>query len=161
MGTDTFPTDFFENIRMGSAMSRNADGESADSGYRAFFEAATLAGARALGRDDIGRLAPGCKADFIAIRLDEPNLGVIDDPLRTVCMCATGRNVTHSVINGRTVMHDGAIPGIDMQKLTSRAQEYYRRLRAGFIERSPLGESHGDGSLSAETFYQTIYPIIT
>ena len=31
------------------------------------FTAATLGGARALGRDDLGRLAPGAKADLVII----------------------------------------------------------------------------------------------
>ncbi len=40
-----------------------------DSGYTAFeaMEAATLGGARALGRDDLGRIAVGCRADLLLL----------------------------------------------------------------------------------------------
>lgn len=160
MGTDTFPPDMLSNIRFGSAMSRSVDGRSRDSDYRAFFEAATLGGAASLGRNDLGRLSPGCKADFIAVRLDDFHIGTIDDPLRTICMTGSGSQIVHSVINGRTVLCNGVIPNFDYDNVRLRAQRYYNKLRMSALDRSPYGPTHGDGTLTADTFYKPSYPII-
>jgi cytosine/adenosine deaminase-related metal-dependent hydrolase len=48
---------------------------------RDVFNAATLGGARALRRDDLGRLAPGAKADLVILDLRNVNLGLIRDPM--------------------------------------------------------------------------------
>jgi cytosine/adenosine deaminase-related metal-dependent hydrolase len=160
MGSDTFPPDMLRNIRAGSAMSQSVDGPSPDSGYRAFFEAATIGGADALGRPDLGRLAPGCKADFIAVSLADFGVGTTGDPLTTICMMACGSNVFHSVINGRTAMSDGVIPGLDYDALRHKAQRYYDKFRASAIERSSFGAMSGDGSLDADHFFQTPYDIV-
>lgn len=160
MGTDTFPPDMFANIRMGSAMSRNVDGVGPDSSYRAFFEAATIGGAQALGRSDLGRIAPGCKADFIAVSLDDFTIGNVDDPIRTLCMNACGGNVIHSVINGRTVMKDRRIPGVDYGELREKAQRYFEKMRSSAIYRSPYGRAFGDGSMDESNFFQAAYPMV-
>jgi 5-methylthioadenosine/S-adenosylhomocysteine deaminase len=70
LGTDTYPRDMILQMRnasyFGKVASRNLKAATAAE----VFEAATLGGARSLGRDDIGRLAPGAKADVIIIALD-------------------------------------------------------------------------------------------
>src|SRR5882672_2026275 len=64
LGSDTYPRDLIMQMRVasyfGKVMSHNLFAASAAE----VFEAATLGGARALGRDDLGRLAPGAKADI-------------------------------------------------------------------------------------------------
>ncbi len=76
---------------------------------REALEVATRGGARAvLGRDDIGQLAPGMSADFIALNLNRIDYaGAWHDPLAAVVFChAPG--VDWSVINGRVVVQDEA-----------------------------------------------------
>src|SRR5256884_5949709 len=62
LGSDTYPRDLIMQMRIapyfGKVMSHNLFAASAAE----VFEAAPLAGARALGRDHLGRLAPGAKA---------------------------------------------------------------------------------------------------
>nr|WP_256449467.1 chlorohydrolase family protein [Paracoccus sp. Z118] len=73
MGTDTAPPDMLLNLLTALITGRIAGGpnsvRSAD-----MWDAATLGGARALGRDDLGRLIPGAPAD-IAVYLRRPSLG--------------------------------------------------------------------------------------
>ena len=61
LGTDTYPRDLIMQMRtasyFGKVMSHNLLAASAAE----VFDAATLGGARALGRDDLGRLAPGAR----------------------------------------------------------------------------------------------------
>ena len=149
LGTDTSPTDMFQVMRTGNAMAQmvNPGGE----GQRCadFYRAATLGGARLLGRDDLGRLAPKAKADIIVIRLDSPDLGPVADPVRTLVGNGSGRDVDTVIINGRTVMAQRQIPGIDDADLRRKAQAYFDKLRQSYPERNPesaalAGLSHGE-----------------
>jgi 5-methylthioadenosine/S-adenosylhomocysteine deaminase len=135
LGTDTFPPDIFQNIRSGSVMAKYLDKSINNCTYADFFRAVTLGGARALGRDDLGRLAPGAKADMIIIDLSGFHLGVMDDPIRTLIISASGCDIKTSIINGRVVMSDRKIEGIDFNELQQRGQDYYNKLKLGYCER--------------------------
>lgn len=135
IGTDTFPPDFFQNIRTASMFSRMVSGDAKGSSYADIYRAVTLGGAEYLGRDDLGRLSEGAKADMIVVDLDGFHMGAVDDPIRTIFMCGSGRDVKMSVINGRTVMKDREIEGIDLKELKAKGQEYYNRMKPGYMER--------------------------
>lgn len=135
MGTDTFPPDFFQNIRMGSVLSRIYEGETEDSTYADLFRAATIGGAKMLGRDDLGILCKGAKADMIVIDLDGYHMGVLDDPIRTMMISASGRDIKMSVIEGRTVMKDRKIEGVDLDEMKEKSQKYYEKMKLGYLER--------------------------
>lgn len=142
IGTDTFPPDFIQNIRTASMLSRLVEGDVADSSYADIYRAATLGGARFLGRDDLGRLTPGAKADIIAIDLDGFHMGAVDDPIRTIITCGSGRDVKLSIIAGRTVMKDRLMPGVDLEEIKAKGQRYFDKMRLGYVERDyqQLGE---------------------
>jgi len=94
-----------------------------------FFRAATTNGAKALGRDDLGKLAPGAKADLIVVDLRSVRVGAIEDPIRTMIMNTTGANVRDVVIDGRFVMQDYTIPGLDTQRLLEEAQVCFNQFK--------------------------------
>lgn len=78
---------------------------------------ATRGGARVLGRDDIGVLAPGMSADFVAVNLDRPALsGAMHDPVAALLFCQIDR-VDYSFINGRKVIDQGQLLTVDLPKL--------------------------------------------
>jgi cytosine/adenosine deaminase-related metal-dependent hydrolase len=135
IGTDTFPPDIFQNIRTGSMLSRLQEKEVEDSTYADLYRAATIGGAEFLGRDDLGRIAPGAKADLIAVDLDGFHMGVIDDPIRTMMVSGTGRDVKLSIINGRMVMKDQKIPNLDLDEIKTKGQKYFNKMRKGYLER--------------------------
>lgn len=96
---------------------------------REVLEMATRGGARVLGRDDIGVLAPGMAADLITLPLDEIGLaGAAHDPLAAVFFCAVPR-VKHSVIHGRVVVRDGQLQTLDLPRLVAR----HRTLAAALV----------------------------
>lgn len=83
-------------------------------GAREALEIATLGGARVLGRDDIGALAPGMSADFVSFDRHQPGLAGADhDPVATLVFCAPS-NVSHSVINGRVAVVDGRLATLEL-----------------------------------------------
>jgi 5-methylthioadenosine/S-adenosylhomocysteine deaminase len=135
LGTDTFPPDMFQNIRTGSMISRLIEKEVEDSSFADLFRAATIGGANFLGREDLGRLTAGAKADIIAIDLDGFHLGVIDDPIRTMIASGSGRDVKLSIINGRVVMKDRVIPNLDLEEIKSKGQKYFNKMKNGYLER--------------------------
>lgn len=135
LGTDTFPPDMFQNIRTGSMLSRLIEKEVEDSSYADLFRAATIGGANFLGREDLGRLTAGAKADIIAIDLDGFHMGVIDDPIRTMIASGSGRDVKLSIINGRVVMKDRVIPNLDLEEIKSKGQKYFNKMKKGYLER--------------------------
>jgi 8-oxoguanine deaminase len=97
-------------------------------GARGALEMATLGGAKVLGRDDIGALAPGMSADLIAVKLDQLSLaGAQADPLAALLFCQPP-NVDLSVINGHVVVDRGHLVGVDVDELVARHNEASRRL---------------------------------
>ncbi|MGH8870645.1 MAG: 8-oxoguanine deaminase [Acidimicrobiia bacterium] len=78
---------------------------------------ATVDGAGVLGRDDIGRLAPGMAADLIAYDLNRIEFaGAWHDPIAAVVMCAPV-TVDHSWVGGRRVVEDRRLVGVDTEAL--------------------------------------------
>ncbi len=104
---------------------------SGDPGGLSAYEAlslATVGGARLLGRDDIGRLAPGQAADFIGFRLDNLDYaGGLHDPLAALVFC-NPRRVDLSVVNGRVVVEDGHLLTVDLGPLVERHNRIARQL---------------------------------
>jgi cytosine/adenosine deaminase-related metal-dependent hydrolase len=144
LGTDSFPPDMIRNIDIGVHMPKVIEGRT-DAGSAAdMFRAATLGGADALGRDDLGRIAVGAKADMIVIDLTDPRVGMVEDPIRTLHMNCTGANITTVIINGRAVMQDQILPGIDAEDMRRRLASYYATMLVGYSERDYLRRSTGE-----------------
>ncbi|MEV0583661.1 amidohydrolase family protein [Nonomuraea sp. NPDC050310] len=138
LGTDSFPPDMIRNMDYGNNLAKLVTGR-LDAGSAAdYYRAATLGGARALGREDLGRLAPGAKADLTVVDLSGPRVGPVDDPIRTLLMNCGGADVTTVVIDGRVVMRDRVIPGVDESAMRERAQDYFDRMKAAYSERDHL-----------------------
>ena len=90
---------------------------------------ATRGGAAVLNRDDIGVLAPGMAADFIAFDLANPNFaGALHDPVAALVFCTTAQ-VALSVINGRVVARDGQLTTVDLPVII----EHHNQLAATLL----------------------------
>lgn len=87
---------------------------------RQALELATLGGAKVLGRDDIGALAPGMSADLVMFRLDQlAYAGALHDPVAALVFC-TPSNVDCSIIHGRVVVKEGQLATVDLGPLVER-----------------------------------------
>jgi len=97
---------------------------------RAALELATLGGARVLGRDDIGHLAPGMSADLISIDVDRPELaGAHEDIVAALVLCDVS-SVDHSFIDGKRVIDHGHLAMSEMQSLVEKTNAASRRMFA-------------------------------
>ncbi|MEM9451617.1 MAG: 8-oxoguanine deaminase [Cyanobacteria bacterium P01_E01_bin.6] len=87
---------------------------------RDVLEIATLGGAKVLGRDDIGAIAPGMSADLIAVNCDRPQFaGALHDPVAALIFCQADR-VDYSIINGRIIVKQGQLTTIDIPTLVEK-----------------------------------------
>ena len=122
---------FLAETRQAMLLARVGHGPAAMSARQAI-ELATLGGAKVLGRDDIGVLAPGFSADVVAFSTGGLDLAgaAIHDPVASLLFCHP-QNVRHSVINGKVVVSDGQLQTIDLPRLIERHNRLARQLGAG------------------------------
>jgi cytosine/adenosine deaminase-related metal-dependent hydrolase len=96
------------------------------------FEMATVNGARAAGFEDVGRLAPGWKADVVAMDTDLTRATPLHDVLSHLVFAAHGDDVTFTMVDG-AVVYDEAFGGLQ----TGDAEEIRRRARGVEFEGAP------------------------
>lgn len=144
LGTDTYPRDMMMQMRMasyfGKVLSKNLSAASAAS----VFEAATLGGARSLGRSDLGRLCPGAKADIILINLmggDSLRYGPVRDPIKSLVECGICDDVDTVIVDGVIRMENRSIPGLEISKLRADAQAAGEYQWSHWHEWDPLGRT--------------------
>jgi cytosine/adenosine deaminase-related metal-dependent hydrolase len=97
-----------------------------------------------VGRHDIGRLAPGAKADIVIIDLtgrDSLRFGPVRDPIKSLIDCGIGDDVDTVIVDGVVRMENRRIPGIDFAALRAQAQAAGNRVWSGWRNWDPLGRS--------------------
>jgi cytosine/adenosine deaminase-related metal-dependent hydrolase len=91
-------------------------------------EMATLNGARAILRDDLGSIEIGKKADLALYDLDTPEWTPRHDVVRTLVYCADGRSIRTVLVDGRVVYDNGRASGIDAAKTLEEANAAGERI---------------------------------
>jgi 5-methylthioadenosine/S-adenosylhomocysteine deaminase len=122
LGTDTYPLDIVSEMRYASLISRLVDRNASGARAAALFNAATIAGANALGRSDLGRLAPACKADLVIIDLRTTRYGPVRDPINALVEYGSGADVRTVIVGGEVVVEDGRSTKINDEELFAQAQ---------------------------------------
>jgi cytosine/adenosine deaminase-related metal-dependent hydrolase len=152
LGTDTAPPDMILNMQVGIILARVIDGSAEAVRSEDYYDAATLGGADALLRADLGRLAPGAKADITVFDLSAPDLGQVIDPIQTMMLAGGGRHFSTVIVDGRFVMQDGVIPGTDPVADAARAQAQFDRLVEKYPQRT-------FGHPPVEEIFSSAYPV--
>jgi cytosine/adenosine deaminase-related metal-dependent hydrolase len=144
IGSDTYPRDMIMNMRTASYMGKIMAHTYFAASAGEVFEAATLGGAKSVGRDDLGRLAPGALADMIIIDLsgrDSLRYGPVRDPVKSLVECGVGDDVDTVIVDGQVVMQGGKIPGVDFAALRAEAQVAGEKVWESLPEWDPLGRT--------------------
>ena len=144
LGSDTYPRDLVMQMRIASYFGKVMSHDLFAASAAEVFEAATLGGARALGRDDLGRLAPGARADIVLIDLatrDALRFGPVRDPIKALVECGIGDDVVTVIVDGVVRMRDRVIPGVDLAALRHQAQEAGETVWRRVQEWDPLGRT--------------------
>jgi cytosine/adenosine deaminase-related metal-dependent hydrolase len=113
LGTDTTPHNMLEEIRKAGTFARIVSRDINNVSTGMLFHAATVAGAKALMRDDLGRLAVGAKADIVLVDTHQPDMMPARDPLRSLVFHAADRAVKDVYVAGRKLVADGKVLTVD------------------------------------------------
>lgn len=111
--------------RMAMLLQRVARGADAMAAREAL-EIATLGGARVLGRDDVGALSPGMRADVAVWDVSGVEAAGSWDPV--AFLLAGPTRVRHLFVEGRQVVRDGGVTTVDLPLVVERANALARRL---------------------------------
>ncbi len=134
IGTDTTPHNMLEEIRKAGTFARISSRDINNVSTGMLFHAATAAGAKALMRDDLGKLAVGATPDVVLVDLHHPDMMPARDPLRSLVFHAADRAVKDVYVAGRKVVADGKVTTLDHQSAGERligAQEKMMKLTPG------------------------------
>lgn len=122
LGTDTYPLDIVAEMRYASLISRLLDRNAAGARAADVFNAATIGGATALGRPDLGRLAAGSKADLVIINLRTTRHGPVRDPINALVEYGSGADVETVIVDGEVVVENGRSTRIRDDELFAQAE---------------------------------------
>jgi len=97
-------------------------------GAKDAWQAATQGGAKGLGRDDLGVLAEGMKADLVIYRLDDIAFTPLNNPVHQLVYAQTGRGIDGVIVDGRRVMIDGRLTQVDEVSIVAEINEAHAEL---------------------------------
>ncbi|WP_102108452.1 amidohydrolase family protein [Oceaniglobus roseus] len=146
IGTDTYPHNMLEEMRTALYISRVVSRNPYDLRTSDIFDAATTGGAKILGRDDIGRLAVGAKADLFLADITHPQMMPVRDPLRSLIYVAAERAVKDVFVDGRHVVVDGEVPAFDLPAALEKLEAAQRRAEEAFRTLDFAGRTHDQAS---------------
>ncbi|MEM0905830.1 MAG: amidohydrolase family protein [Pseudomonadota bacterium] len=146
IGTDTYPHNMLDELRTALYLSRVISGDPFDLRTSDIFNAATVGGASILGRDDIGRLAVGAKADLFLADITDPAMRPLRDPLRSLIYIAQERAVRTVFVDGRKVVEGGKALAFDLEDALDRLEAAQRRAEETFKSLDFKGRTHDEAS---------------
>ncbi len=127
VGTDTYPHNMLDEMRLVAYLARTQANDPRTLDSTDLFDAATINGAKALGRDDIGRLAPGMKADLVLVDVSHPMMRPAHDPVRSLIYAAGDRAVRDVFVDGIKVVGGGKVLSMDYEAAAEALDEAQKR----------------------------------
>lgn len=120
--------DMFEEMRLAALIHKGVSGDPTAVPAPEALSMATEYGAKSIFLNDVGRLAVGMKADFIAIDIDQPHLLPHTDLLSHAVYSASAKDVEHVWVNGKQVVKHGQCVTLDEEAIRRKAQESFEGL---------------------------------
>jgi guanine deaminase len=140
MGSDgcgaTYGCSMLTSLKLGGVMSRISRPDYENwATAKELWDSATVGGARALGREhELGRLAPGQRADIVFYRRDAYTLSPLNDPVRQITHGESGSAIDTVVVDGSLAMSNGKLTRIDEGKLIAEFTAAYEQLLPSILE---------------------------
>ena len=123
--------DLWEEVRLAAMLARIRQRDAAALPAAAALDLATRGAGEALGRPDLGVLAPGSRADMLAVRLDDPAfVPLLEDAqmIEHLVWSASSRLVTDVWVAGMPVVASGQCLTVDVERARHEVEARARRL---------------------------------
>ena len=151
LGTDTSPQSVIEAMRFAAVISKMIERNTEATTAAHVFDAATLGGARALMRDDLGRIAPGAQADLVLWKGASWGMTPLRDPVKNIVYNATAEDIERVWVAGRPVVRDGRVLAADETSVLDA-------LQAGGDRMWPAMAAHDWAGREADAISPQTYP---
>ena len=124
--------DMWEELRTASFLQKSATGDPCVLPAYEALKLATANGARAMGRADgeLGVLREGALADMIVVDLRKPHLQPIHDLVSNLVYCGKASDVETVVVDGRVLVENRVVLGVDLPDLFARVDRTVQRILA-------------------------------
>ena len=149
IGTDAYNVDLIEELKLAAMLGKINAGSVARPTARDVLLSATRNAADALGRPDLGRIAPGATADLTVVALDRSHHWPVLDPLRSLVYYSYGTDVDTVLVGGRPLVRSGRVIEVDEDDLRERVGRAADRLWRTAPDRGTLGSLVSDPARTA------------
>ncbi|WP_248930854.1 amidohydrolase [Paenibacillus hamazuiensis] len=132
LGTDSSASnnnlDMFEEMRLAALIHKGVSGDPVAVPAAEAFKMGTSEGAKSIWLEDVGILAPGMKADFIAVDIDQSHFYPKTNYVSHIVYAASAKDVVDVCIDGRWVVRGGECLTLDEERILHEAQKCFERL---------------------------------
>jgi 5-methylthioadenosine/S-adenosylhomocysteine deaminase len=124
--------DMLEEMHIAALLAKGASGEATAVPAHTALRMATLNGAKALGIDNrTGSLTAGKAADIAAIDLSVISSQPVYEPVSQIVYATTRNQVSDVWVNGKHLLSDYRLTGMDETALRDKAIEWHDKIKAG------------------------------
>ncbi len=141
IGTDSYPQDMLNEMRFASMLGKLHEHDFRAASARSVVNAATINGAKALGRDDIGRLEAGTKADLVVVDMARFGFGPMLDPVKSLVHIGSAADVEHVVVDGIVRVEDRRLTAVDDRALLDEVRANAAKVYGNFQKYDSLGRT--------------------
>lgn len=134
LGTDSSASnnnlDMFEEMRLAALIHKGVSGDPTAVPALEALRMGTLYGARSLYLENLGTLAAGMKADFVALDIEQAHFLPRTDYVSHIVYSAAGQDVRHVWVDGRQIVKNRECLTLDEEKIRFEAQAAFEGLLA-------------------------------
>jgi 5-methylthioadenosine/S-adenosylhomocysteine deaminase len=121
--------DMFQEMKFAAMIHKDKAGDVEFLKTGELLELATCEAAKAMNRPETGVLAPGSKADVIIVDLDKPHCLPVYHAAAALVYSARAEDVVTTIADGRIIMENRVLPGIDEAEIRVKFRERALSLR--------------------------------
>lgn len=140
LGTDGFNCDMLEELKFTAMLGKIGVARSHRPTAAEVLDLATSHSASVLRRPDLGAIKAGAKADVIGVTVTDPSIAPALDVVQSLVYYGNGRDVAFVMVDGRTLVADGAFVDVDLAKVRAQAEAALTSIWESAIEAGIIAE---------------------